>query len=1149
MSRDPRSPLTVLAGVVCSVGLAWPGPAHGEAPTPVFRSSISVSAGVLPYAVVVADFDRDGKLDLGLANAGPANVTIDGGIPQSNDVRIALGHGDGTFAEGFTCVSGGSPSHLVAGDFDEDGDPDVAVARWEGSLAVALVGAGGACGPATSYSIAGEPWQIAAGDIDGDGHLDLAVAAWLGSEDDALSEVSLFYGRGDGRFDASPVITGLTRTQSLAVGDLSGDGRADLVVLTTNNAWPVPPAEQHTELQVFLSQAGRTLAAPAVYSGRLGSYEAALADVTGDGRTDVVVTGREPSYLQFYWGNITVFAGTGGGTLAKVQDMLVGHNAYEIAIADFDRDGAMDYAVTEPEWFSISVHRGAPDGSVVSRQIYAPTVDAFTDIAAGDFNGDGRPDLVAAAFAGNRGGPTASVLLQRPDGTFQAPRLLYSWGPEEAVGGDFNGDGIVDLFVAGHDLQRDRTPSRADVMLGDGAGGLREPDGRLGVPPVSPPVSPEGYHVAAADFDGDGKTDGAVADRNLVTLTGGYQPASPQLTPVITRTSPLTGCTAGEITTADIDRDGRVDLVAACAEGVAVSRGKGDLTLAAPTVYTLPSAVTNVEVADVNGDGLPDVAALAATSGVLFVLPGDAGGGLAPPWTLSLPRLATWLYDLAAADIDGDGLADLLVALDPTQEGVEGPVLTFLGRRAASPVPGPPIPLGASYPRFAVDIATGDVDRDGRMDVLIHDSVGAGRLHLGNGDGTFRAPLVLEGLASAGRQVIADANRDGRPDILFVDQWWAGIMLNDTVLSGHANLSVSVAESADPVPAGGTLAYTITVRNQGPEAAPTVEAAGVLQPPLALTGTTGDCTGSLPCALGTIPAGGSRTFIASYAVPAGATGVLVASVTAGTSAWDDDPTDNRAVARTAVDAAASDLVVRMSGPVGAVRGQLLDYRIAVTNNGPSDAPLAQVLDPTPADMQFVANAGDCGVAFPCPLGTIPEGATREVRARFRIPPGYAGPDPVINAASVASSALDPVAANDEASQATSIQPGSPALVFHTVTPCRLLDTRYATGLHGGPALSAQAAREFPAVGSCDVPAGAVALSANLTATGATAPGHVRLYPAGEAPTLSSSLNFLAGQTRANNAIVPLSAAGAFAVFDGQAAGNVHFVLDVNGYFE
>jgi hypothetical protein len=117
--------------------------------------------------------------------------------------------------------------------------------------------------------------------------------------------------------------------------------------------------------------------------------------------------------------------------------------------------------------------------------------------------------------------------------------------------------------------------------------------------------------------------------------------------------------------------------------------------------------------------------------------------------------------------------------------------------------------------------------------------------------------------------------------------------------------------------------------------------------------------------------------------------------------------------------------------------------------------------------------------------------------------------------------------------------------FYTLTPCRLVDTRAAEA----PALAAGAERVFTPGGKCGIPPTAQALSVNVTVTQPTAPGHVRIYPAGSARPLVSTSNYGAGQTRANNAILNLGDGGALRVYCGQATGTVHLVVDVNGYFQ
>jgi glucose/arabinose dehydrogenase len=117
--------------------------------------------------------------------------------------------------------------------------------------------------------------------------------------------------------------------------------------------------------------------------------------------------------------------------------------------------------------------------------------------------------------------------------------------------------------------------------------------------------------------------------------------------------------------------------------------------------------------------------------------------------------------------------------------------------------------------------------------------------------------------------------------------------------------------------------------------------------------------------------------------------------------------------------------------------------------------------------------------------------------------------------------------------------------YFTVTPCRLLDTRLPTGQ---PALSAGQTRSLQVTGRCGVPAGAGAVSLNVTAVIPTAPGFLELFSSGSAVPSASSLNYVAGQVRANNGIFALSTGGALDIFLGQAAGTSNVVVDVTGYF-
>jgi len=126
----------------------------------------------------------------------------------------------------------------------------------------------------------------------------------------------------------------------------------------------------------------------------------------------------------------------------------------------------------------------------------------------------------------------------------------------------------------------------------------------------------------------------------------------------------------------------------------------------------------------------------------------------------------------------------------------------------------------------------------------------------------------------------------------------------------------------------------------------------------------------------------------------------------------------------------------------------------------------------------------------------------------------------------------------------------PATAFHTASPCRIVDTRDPSGPYGGPALAGGGVRSFVLVNQCGVPPTAKSVAVNLTITQPSSGGHITAFPAGGSVPSTSTLNFSAGQTRANNAVLALGAAGGVSVSTAlSSAGTVHLIVDVNGYFE
>jgi uncharacterized protein (DUF2141 family) len=335
-------------------------------------------AGKEPSAVTVADFNRDGKDDLAVADRS-------GGA-----VHLLYGRGDGTFRPAGRFAAGKEPCAVAVGDFDRDGRPDLAVADSAGDAVCVLRGRVGGFAEAVPYAVGKRPVAVAVADLDRDGKRDVVAANY------DSGTVSLLRGRGDGTFREAVHFPCGKHPSALAIADLNGDGKLDLVVANRFQVGTV---------RVLLGNGDGTFRAPVPYP--VGSYPVAVVvrDFNGDGKLDLAVGN---------WGSndVNVLLGNGDGTFRPAVTSQAGWGGLllDMVSADFNGDGKADLVVSYVDG-RVWLLRGKGDGTFEFEPEGGMAAGLHpARLAVGRFHRSGRPDVVTAnAHAGN-----IAILPNRP---------------------------------------------------------------------------------------------------------------------------------------------------------------------------------------------------------------------------------------------------------------------------------------------------------------------------------------------------------------------------------------------------------------------------------------------------------------------------------------------------------------------------------------------------------------------------------------------------------------------------------------------------------------------------------------------------------------------------------------------------------------
>lgn len=582
-------------------------------------------------ALQAGDWNGDGKLDV-IGTSLELRGTI---------VTAYLGQGDGSFRPSTPLRLGdiNLSDRIDSGDLDEDGRPDVVVAGPDANVCHVLLSRGDGTFVESPGVFAGLGRTARLADWNGDGHLDLLSG-----------ETDLGLGRGDGTFSwiRGPL---QVSPDDVAATDLDGDGRLDEVALT-----------ELDELSLVRGDGTGHFVQPIRVAA--GAFAAAFAtgDFDEDGRPDFAVSHRWPDRSGS--SQLSILLGDGSGDVRAARSRGARDAVMTVLAGDHDRDGKLDLVAATRSGITIwSGATAAPIGSTGFLGVWSAV--------QGDWDGDGALDVATALFYDHRFGPSGNVTIVRGDnkGHLATAQELGGWPAYcDVASADLDSDGDADLVAANHEgelrvflnrrgtfLEEDKHKvggiptslaladltgdGRLDVAaaLYDQTGGPSHVailegrgDGRFDPPAFLLPRSLP-HHLAAGDLDGDGRADLVVShpdgiDIYRVDCHG--QLALAKMYPVLARS----------VTIADVNNDQLPDLVLALSRahavdgdvsfgcdicpnaGTGVLLGRGDGSFTGLATWPTGAGARQVAVADLDGDGWPELVTAHSTSQIVTVL-------------------------------------------------------------------------------------------------------------------------------------------------------------------------------------------------------------------------------------------------------------------------------------------------------------------------------------------------------------------------------------------------------------------------------------------------------------------------------------------------------------------------------------------------
>ena len=376
------------------------------------QQASAITAGLLAGALPRTDYPvGSAPLSMALATFGNGNqdvVTANHGDGTADGtVSILLGAGNGAFGTQIPITIPGSgvhstPSAVAVGDFNNDGNVDLAVTDSANNTVSILLGNGqGGFAAPVSYPTGSNPVALVVEDINRDGIPDLCVVnqgdgTTAGSVSVLIDQGSA--GQGNGTFGAKTDYAVGLKPSAIVSADFNGDGLPDLAVTNANN----------DNVSILLQNADHTFAKEVSYATGNGPAGVASTDFNRDGFADLAVTNQTD-------GTVSILLGNNTGTFATQTVFTAGSGPAGVVAQDFTGDGLPDLVIADQAGDNVSVLIGNGNGTFAN-PISLPTGNAPTALAAADLNGDGSLDLVTA----NQGSNSVTVTLNTAESSLNS---------------------------------------------------------------------------------------------------------------------------------------------------------------------------------------------------------------------------------------------------------------------------------------------------------------------------------------------------------------------------------------------------------------------------------------------------------------------------------------------------------------------------------------------------------------------------------------------------------------------------------------------------------------------------------------------------------------------------------------------------------